>query len=390
MVRHYRIDQGPQEDIKEFDMLFADLDDLVKAIVEQYPPDQQPRLVLEANRSAQRHLKTHLAEARRRGDSDYHRKLTAIKPIVRELNRRRRWYTCLFPSSPDDLAATLRWFAENGGSEELLLLDHIDPHTVAADRLIWRLVETATLRGQQRVHSSSPVEIAQAQELAQPWAVDSSPVTFFVFDPLHQGLNRFPFLLPAIIACCETTLGRLMSSVEDDSRRKLIEIRRAAKRWLSKAERLVRRQELRSPSSLEGYEASLWWMAEKGDADDLDLLRHLKVHPAYHSPAIQRLFEMDDVHIHGRVYSSQAVLDREEAAYQQHRQEWDQIYKGEHIAIHRGEVIDHDPDKFRLIERLDQKQWEGGRFRAYIVQIGRPVYVARGPVRGRRPTRTGG
>ncbi len=120
-------------------------------------------------------------------------------------------------------------------------------------------------------------------------------------------------------------------------------------------------------------------MAEQGDMDDLDLLHQVRANPPYNSAEIQRLFEVAEERICDGVYDPQTVVDREEAAYQEHRQEWDEKYQGEFIAVHRGQVIDHDTGEDRLVQRLDQKQRETGLFRAYIVHIGAPVYAAKGP-----------
>lgn len=153
---------------------------------------------------------------------------------------------------------------------------------------------------------------------------------------------------------------------------------------LRELERAKRRLQLQHPPNRAEFETALRWMAEQGDAEELDLLRQVRASPPYTSETIEHLFEEADERICERVYDPQVVVDREEAAYQEHRQEWDKLYKGEFIAIHRGEVIDHDRDKARLIQRLFQKQDEDGEFRAYIVEIGAPVYVARGPKPGRR------
>jgi|GEM_PF-5749440 len=166
------------------------------------------------------------------------------------------------------------------------------------------------------------------------------------------------------------------------------QVRNRAHNLMRKCEVAKRRLRLRYPPSVEEFEFAIRWMAEQGDIEELDLLRQVRAHPPYDSDEIRRLLDLAEDQIHDRVYDPQRVVDREEAAYQQHQQEWDEQYKGKFIAIHRGQVIDHDANKRRLIQRLDQKQREEGRFRAYIVQIGAPLYVARGPAMGRRVTQT--
>lgn len=53
---------------------------------------------------------------------------------------------------------------------------------------------------------------------------------------------------------------------------------------------------------------------------------------------------------------------------------------GQFIAIYRGEVIDSDADKAKLIGRIMQNQKKTGPFRAYVVAVGAPTVTARAPL----------
>ena len=86
-------------------------------------------------------------------------------------------------------------------------------------------------------------------------------------------------------------------------------------------------------------------------------------------------------------YGSQKTLEREEVAYQAHKAEWDEKYRGEYIALHRGEVVAHDKEKSAVMRSLIEMQRESGRFRAYLVQVGAPLITVRGPSRRFRPRR---
>lgn len=163
---------------------------------------------------------------------------------------------------------------------------------------------------------------------------------------------------------------RSSSSVESTG---VAELRRIRAEW----ERIVRRLALQQPVDQEDFEETLRWMLGRGDVEELDVLRAVRVNPPFVSEAISRLFERADENICRRVYDAVRVAEEGEQAYQSNRQEWDSRYSGQYIAIHRGQVEDADKDKGRLIQRLAQRQRATGPFRAYIVQIGAPVFVVR-------------
>ena len=150
-------------------------------------------------------------------------------------------------------------------------------------------------------------------------------------------------------------------------------------------EREERRQELSAPASQEEVMANLMWMAERGEEEDLDLLRQLQRHPSYTSDETQRLLNIAVQRISERVDDPDYIFEQGEAAYQQHKEAWDRLYVGQFIAIYRGAVVDADADESKLIDRIMQKQQEEGPFRAYIVQIDAPVLNVKGP----RVKRTG-
>lgn len=391
MLTKKTFDRSSGDSADELEKLAAELDALAEALFEHIPPDRQPLIVIQANQMAQRHFETHLAATKHRGSPDYQTKSTAIKPMIRLLARCRRWYTCLSAASPHQLEATLRWYAEQGEVEDLVRVVQCETDArYAGETAVQQLAKKAKERIYQR--AQEPARRQQTPDLYRlpRIEVEIPSAAYFVFDPLLQGLRSSRDALPEMITCCEKLLEHLVQRAEEYAGDDWDELRLAVKTWLTRARRTARRQELRAPSSPENYAAALRWMAEQGDIDDLELIRRLKGHPAYDYPVIRGLFETSDERIHGRVYHPKVVLAREETAYQQYRQEWDDTYKGEFIAIHRGEVVDHDPDKYRLIQRLDQKQREYGRFRTYIVQVGGVIYAARGPRIGRSATRTRG
>ena len=267
-------------------------------------------------------------------DPQSQRIVAAIKCRMRSLEQVQRDYEVQNPQSEEEFAVALYWFAEHGTDRELMILNRVQrKFPPESDR--FRLCQKTHRRIEERIPATQP--------LSEP-----PPA---VYTPLAHPRNEF-------------------------------------KIWQKVLARINRRWDLEHPLSLDDFINALRWAFENGDVEELDLIRRIRVHPPYDSDKIQRLLDLAEDQIHDRVYDPQRVVDREEAAYQQHQQEWDEQYKGEFIAIHRGQVIDHDANKRRLIQRLDQKQREEGRFRAYIVQIGAPLYVARGPAMGRRVTQT--
>jgi hypothetical protein len=152
-----------------------------------------------------------------------------------------------------------------------------------------------------------------------------------------------------------------------------VELRKIRAEW----ERIVRRLALQQPVDQEDFEETLRWVLGRGDVEELDLLRAVRANPPFVSETISRLFERADENICRRVYDAVRVAEEGEQAYQRGRQEWDRRYAGQYIAIHRGQVEDVDSDKRCLMWRLAQKQQATGPFRAYIVQIGAPVFVVR-------------
>lgn len=148
---------------------------------------------------------------------------------------------------------------------------------------------------------------------------------------------------------------------------------------MDRVERSARRQELRSSFESEDTKPNLYWMAERGAEEELDLLKELRNKHRYAAPDIQSLLAMAIQEIQQRVNGPDYVMEKEEAAYEAHQEEWNKQYPDKFIAIHRGAIIDSDLEKPALIDRLMQKQKEEGPFRAYIVQVGEPVLTVRGP-----------
>jgi hypothetical protein len=140
-----------------------------------------------------------------------------------------------------------------------------------------------------------------------------------------------------------------------------------------------RRRELIHPSSAKEFEATLRWMAERGDEEDLIQLRELKHHRPYTSRDIEQLLELAEERIAVRVEDPHYVLRKGEEIYQRNKKEWDRQYVGQFIAIHQGQVVDSDQDKTKLVDRLMKAQEKKGPFRAYVVEMGAPQLSFRGP-----------
>ena len=158
---------------------------------------------------------------------------------------------------------------------------------------------------------------------------------------------------------------------------------RIQKRWhelRGKAEASKRRLGLLKPDSSDNFEAALMWMAENGEEEDLELIRELRKNRTTSSAEILRLLRIAEQRIAERMDDPYRVLNRGEEAYQKNKNEWDHKYAGQFIAIYRGEVIDSDADKAKLIGRIMQNQKKTGPFRAYVVAVGAPTVTARAPL----------
>lgn len=80
----------------------------------------------------------------------------------------------------------------------------------------------------------------------------------------------------------------------------------------------------------------------------------------------------------GKTDDPAETLRKGEAAYQRNREDWDRLYSGQYIAIYQERVVAADFDKTKLLEQLIEQQ-KHGKFRAYIVHVGAPVFQVRGP-----------
>jgi len=309
--------------------LAQDTDELIH-VISYWVESQDQQLICRIGRiaiMAKEWLSDMAKQVDRLGDARSQEVVAAIKPRVNRLEHVKRKFSLLSPRSWEEFSGNLFWLTEKGRREDLEMLR----------------------RTQERLSGEFRIAALKFGGIAERHIAESS----------HERSETLLIWLPC-------------------------DLPKVAKEYFWGLQRIKRRLDLRYPSSLDDFIGALYWMAEQGDIDDLEELRRVRADPPYDSEEIRRLFATAEERIHDRVYDPQTVVDREEAAYQEHRQEWDEKYKSEFIAIHRGQVIDHDTDKYRLIQRLDQKQRETGRFSAYIVQIGAPVYVARGPTMGRR------
>lgn len=215
---------------------------------------------------------------------------------------------------------------------------------------------------------------AAASRPSQSCPSELAPERTSESEPLHWNIKN----------CYERMLNDIVRDSDKLGIQEPAQLLQYAKVWRGYAAHVTRRRDLEMPWSQEHFVNAIRWMAEQGNGEDLALLRRVRKLPPFASDEIRRSLANAEEQIHARVYAPRAVIDREEAAYQRNRAEWDTLYAGQYIAVHFGQVIDHDVDKRLLIRRLDQQQREEGRFRAYIVQVGAPIYEARGPRAGRR------
>lgn len=141
-------------------------------------------------------------------------------------------------------------------------------------------------------------------------------------------------------------------------------------------EKKTRRKELSNPSSPESLAANLRWSIEKGSKEALDLILQLqrKKNPRYYNPTVKHLIDMAIQKLSGQGAEeddSPLIARREsEKAYRAHKQEWEQKYAGQYIAVYRGAVIDSDTDETELALKIIEKQRQEKRpFRACILRM---------------------
>jgi hypothetical protein len=141
-----------------------------------------------------------------------------------------------------------------------------------------------------------------------------------------------------------------------------------------KFEEKVRRKELNHPLSEENLAANLRWLIQCGTEEDLELLYRLKKDPGYPTKEIQQLIDKAIQKLGGQIDDEEASPAREmkEAAkaYQANKEEWDQQYAGQYVAVCQSKVMDSDADENELAERMIEKQLtEKKRFQGCILKI---------------------
>lgn len=139
-----------------------------------------------------------------------------------------------------------------------------------------------------------------------------------------------------------------------------------------------RRDELQHPDSIETLTAAVRWMTEQGREEDLRLLKQMNGSLEYRSDEIEKLCLIAIDRISERINDPYYVMSKGEEAYQKNREQWEVEYAGRFVAIQGGKVIDSDPDKSELVERIIQRQREEGPSRSFIVEVGAPVIEFRG------------
>lgn len=149
-------------------------------------------------------------------------------------------------------------------------------------------------------------------------------------------------------------------------------------------ETMSRRLDLISPSTPEDFMAALWWVAEQGTEEDLKLLREVRSNLPYDDADIIKLLGIVEEKLAEKVDDPEYVVRKGEEAYQRNKEEWDSLYEGKYIAIHKGAVLYADADESSLIKTvIEEQKRQQKMFRVYIVEVGAPVLNLRPP--GPRP-----
>ncbi|MFQ5603008.1 MAG: hypothetical protein ACE5HS_07035 [bacterium] len=87
------------------------------------------------------------------------------------------------------------------------------------------------------------------------------------------------------------------------------------KKWHERvtiSENMERRLTLFSPKTEQNLRTTLWWMAEQGEEEDLELIKKLKINPPYSSKEIQRLLKIAEQQIIERLNRPVDMLSDEE------------------------------------------------------------------------------
>lgn len=100
---------------------------------------------------------------------------------------------------------------------------------------------------------------------------------------------------------CITLIEGLFKEARIRSNAGLDEIATELHELRAEYQTLKRRLELSNPSTQEAFIRTLWWMAEKGMAEDLEMLRQMKEARLYWSEDIQRLFEIIEQRFRERI-----------------------------------------------------------------------------------------
>ena len=136
----------------------------------------------------------------------------------------------------------------------------------------------------------------------------------------------------------------------------------------AKIEMIVRRRELENPRSQQDFEATLMWMAERGEAEDLELIRKVREVPSYSSQGIDELFEIAEKRISERIDNPEleeedehlvSGTDIQQASWAAFQQQLPHLLKqalGQWVAFH-GEHYVLGASKREVYGELKRKQW---------------------------------
>ncbi|MFN8472516.1 MAG: hypothetical protein U0822_10025 [Anaerolineae bacterium] len=145
-----------------------------------------------------------------------------------------------------------------------------------------------------------------------------------------------------------------------------------------KAERLSRQLDLLAPPTLGDFRAALWFLAERGEWEDTDLIREVKKHPPYCTREIVSIIETVERELSARVSDPYYVLQKGSEAYQRNEAAWKEQFPAHWIAIYGGRVVKSHMDRTELVKDILALQQAHGPLRVYIVKVGEPSVLLRG------------
>jgi hypothetical protein len=143
-----------------------------------------------------------------------------------------------------------------------------------------------------------------------------------------------------------------------------IEIKPIVQKRLDRVETLMRRQDLKYPSNPENFEATLRWMVEQGEEEDLDLIRKVKKTLPYSSTEISQLLKIAEQRISKRVDYPNYVVKKGEKEYQQGQEEWDKKSARQYIPLTLLQKLERLQGNLNQVRKFLEDRW--GIFSTHI------------------------